>query len=261
MRRKNYVILFICIIVMNLYKNFNSDINDLATYVITCIGLGVPQFSSGYMVLLALDMFPVLCIEIVEGISIYKHYTVGSAYYFIRQKNRKKWYKEECLKMFRRIALFYMMYGVLTFVLAAVLHKMIVTKEAVVLLVFQCIVTILYLCTFSLLLNCISIITGSESAYCAGIGVQLLFIAALMFFGNIKLNAKYQILLNLNPIACIILSWHKLPHLPIMNDIEIELNIVYSMCWLTLLGIVIYFVGKYIVFNKDVAIENKEEMG
>ncbi len=257
----------VLIIILLLFCVFNALPNvgefDLYEYVYAMLGLGRIQICSGGMFLLVSAMFPIIVVELIEGISIYKHYTDGSVYYFVRQKNLKKWYDNEAKKLFLTIFEVYFLYLILGYVIGCIMFGELPDVSSMCAVLCQCMMFTLFTFAFSLIINCLSVVYGTDIAYVFGICIQLVFVLLLMIFDKREVTVDNQWILRWNPIACISIIWHYIPKVNNgdINMIKVEFDALVSCVYLAIIDLLVYVLGRRVLSNKDIALENKEEQG
>lgn len=262
--QKKQVLLLLLLLGMCLFATIpNVGKIGLYSYVCDQLGLGVIQISSGGMFLLVSSLFPIIMVELLEGISIYRHYTDGSVYYFIRQKNFRVWFHKEAIRLFVVIFETFFVYMLGGLAIGCILLGEKPNMSVVFVILCQCAMFTLYAYAFSLLINCVSIINGSDIAYVIGIGVQLIFVMLLMIFEKKEITMQNEWLLRWNPISCISIMWHYIPYEnnSRINMLGVGFDVLVSCIYLALICMVIYFATKVALANRDIAMENKEEQG
>lgn len=261
---KKYILIILGLLFFCIYGLQPEEcVGGLQSFVVARLGLGVVEITSGDMVLLFSSMFPVILVEMMEGISIYKHYIIGSVYYFIRQKDIGKWYDKEIGKILLLIFKIFFVFVLCGCVIGCVIFKEYPSFSITCMVLCQCAMYVTYTFIFVLLMNLLSILLGADLSYVITIGVQLLLLMSLLFFGNEELLVENTWLLRFNPISCMIIVWHYIPYLDFsnMDRIGVDFDVLCSVAYLAFIGFVIYIIGKKIVLERDIAMDNKEEQG
>ncbi|OYP33064.1 hypothetical protein CG709_06525 [Lachnotalea glycerini] len=123
-----------------------------------------------------------------------------------------------------------------------------------------------YITTISI--NIISILIGSHYSVAVVLSIQLILVLLLNVFdtcipfeNNLAINI---ILLKINPISHLVISWHssKIPYVNKLINL-LDINFVYdsSIVYLGLLGVIITMVGCIIINNKQIIYFNRETGG
>lgn len=266
MNSKIKLILFLAAMaVLNGIKGLNYSGAYIEGNIIHNVGLAVPEFIYGYLTLLALDMFPVILLEIVFGTYIYHHYFTASAYYFTRQADRKRWFLKEILRLAGDI------FGMITvYVALSVISIMIIADrgfenvENILMCVSIIILFTMFTFLFSLLINIVSILMGSQYGFVCVYVLQAVFIMLLLL--NDKLGSTEgigRILFKLNPISNLIISWHSsgASYGEYINHFNMEFSIWYSVLYYGIGILMVIAAGILVADKPDITLENKEEQG
>ncbi|MCD8118835.1 MAG: hypothetical protein LUE29_05035 [Lachnospiraceae bacterium] len=121
-RHRTIFLLTGLIAALNFFRCLNQGWNAADWYVdlLALVGLGNPEMRTVPLVMMAGDMVPIFCFELIFGISLYQHYCTCSVYYFSRQNNRSKWYLMESAKLFGYTAEYMALYVFLSALTAVV---------------------------------------------------------------------------------------------------------------------------------------------
>ncbi|MFQ9934064.1 MAG: hypothetical protein ACLRVQ_06490 [Lachnospiraceae bacterium] len=262
-----YFFLIICGSMSNILNIFFyldiTDINsDFGTYFIMAASLAQPTFTSGHLVLLMQSMIPMFAFQIVYGVYIYKHFCCASVYYFSRQKNRTRWFIGESVKIIKYTAIFFASY-----ILTAIAVTIGVTGDSKVvgeLCIYTFLYFVLYNFVFCMLINLVSIFTGSQNGIIITYGIQMASVFVLNVFNDkVQLTGIPLKLFKLNPASNLVVSWHsssgKLGKYINMFNIDFDINV--SLIYFFVLSLIITGVGGFIINKIDVTLENKEEKG
>lgn len=121
-RHRTIILLTGLIAVLNFFRCLNQGWNAADWYknLVALVGLGSPEMRTVPLVMMAGDMVPVFCFELIFGISLYRHYCTCSVYYFSRQNSRSKWYLMESAKLFGYTAEYMVLYVFFTALAAGI---------------------------------------------------------------------------------------------------------------------------------------------
>lgn len=260
--KKNAIIL-ILLISFAIFGYLPKDTVDDASFLMYRFGLGLIQISSGGIMKVIENMFPLIFVICIEGIRIYRHDLNGSVYYFIRQKDIKKWYKDECKLMLKNIFILFTVYEVVGLILGCILFRSMPTYTLFYIAFSQCTMFTLYVFLFALSANIVCNFVGTEIAYVIVMGIQLICVLSIMMFEKIDITSGNIWLLRFNPIASISIMWHYIPGIntKVINGLGIQFDVLTSVMYLLILSAIVYYAGKGVYCKKDIAMDNKEERG
>lgn len=262
-RGRRYIMIILCLVLFCIFgwNIQQSSTTSLSRYVIDRLGIGRIQICSAGIIELITSMLPLIFIEIIEGISIYKHYTMGSVYYFIRQKDLKHWYKNESKELFLDIFKICFGYLMLGYIIGALIIGQGFDWQSLCMLLCQCTLFVMYIFIFAMLMNMLSIFLGTEISYVISMGIQLIFVMMILVMENMKGITGDELLFRFNPITCITLTWHYIPGFvkKTTMDVRVDYDVMVSVIYLGVLGYIVYRIGKVCIIKADIAMENKEE--
>ena len=97
---------------------------------------------------------------------------------------------------------------------ASISNQIVFDRESILLFVYYVLIHSLWLFITTLLVNIIAIKLDSSTGFISIVGIQMLSISTLLLWKNVWPlddaihSAKHVLLLKLNPISHLILSWH-----------------------------------------------------
>lgn len=126
---------------------------------------------------------------------------------------------------------------------------------------YHCLMDTLWIWAISILINLIALFWGSGLAFMIGIGMQMVFTAAL-FVGNYAEKGKWiQWLLKINPAAHLVMGWHKNFVPDNGDDIGIyfpALDLNYSLLIFLLFLLIIIGIGAFVIKRFDIMASEME---
>lgn len=230
-------------------------------------------FTITYLVEMTLRMLPLFVFQILYSTAIYRHFCTASVYYFTRRTNRVAWFLREALGLYP-VAVVYMLVMMAAGAgVAACANPIVVDPAGLPLLAYQVAIYALWLCAVTLAMNLFAMKLGSAAGFSVVAAMQLFCIALLNlrnralpleFVEDAALLLRNGRLLQLNPIAHLVLSWHS-SRIPAVNgvinqfDIEFDLNV--SLIAFAALNLLVLAVGCAVVKRHDLLVANAETGG
>jgi hypothetical protein len=242
-----------------------TDYMVMEDLVVGYLGLAKPAFVDGYLTLLALDMFPIIFIQLVCGTYIYKHFFMATAYYFTRQGNKSIWFLKEAKRLF-----FFILSIVTLYICGSTLMMLIVGVKLddlvnVILLDFFIIILFtLYTYIYSLIINLVSIFAGSQNGFVLVYSIQMFFVFILLIHEKIGCSEGIGgFLFKINPISNLIISFHstKAGFDKNINMLNMNFELGYSVIYFLVMAFAVICASMYILKNIDLSIQNREEIG
>lgn len=212
-------------VVFGMVKTLSSLMNELlftvsesggldSSYLILSLGLGAPAFSTTALLQLTLDILPLFFFQFLFGVRIYRHFCTAGVYFFTRQPRRATWFLRETRELIV-LSLCYPLFMMAAAACSAALYCRVWFDAASgFLLLSYWAITAFWLFLTTMLINLVALKLGSNQSFLIVGGVQIACISVLMvlerFFSSENLAAVRQgrMLLRLNPIAHLVLSWH-----------------------------------------------------
>lgn len=240
------------------YREFTYD--TMSNFILSRINFREHYITSGDIVLLAMDMFPVIVFEVVYGIYIYRRFCTASVYYFSRQDNRLSWYGCECLKLFGYTVMFFGSYAIFHIIYGTSVMGIKMDSNGFYTLCCCLMMQIMYTFIFVFWINMLSILFGGQNATVLIMGIQYAFVFLLQVAEyEKKVTDVYSWKLYLNPFANVVAAWHS--DIPQGNLLETKFTTSHSVIYFSFILIVSVIVGGICIKNMDIALENKEELG
>ncbi|MDO5408946.1 MAG: hypothetical protein Q4F21_00650 [Lachnospiraceae bacterium] len=248
--------------------------------VVLSFALGAPQITTDSLIRMLLYMMPVFLFQILFGTIIYQRFCTASVYYFSREANRIHWFLKQILFLLS-LSFFYLFTILLVGTSICSRLYLIHTNITSFILIFYFLsIHSLWLFLTTLAINLISIKAGSNIAFSIIGGVQLLCISSLILWKDIfplENTSHFEIhglLLQINPISHLILSWHSSSLSNIQAAIQdfrlnasysqlfqIDFDLNFSVLIFAILSIFLIIAGCRIVFFQEFIITNKETGG
>lgn len=212
-----------------------------------------------------LDYIPLIILQILYGTYLYRHFCTASIYYFSRCKNRTMWLLKEAVKLYGYIGVYLVIMFTSRTMFCMLNFKMNFDSGSIYLLCYYLIIYSLWLYITVLAINLIAIFVGSQFSIVVLLGIQGIFILLLQIFDQILPFEKdpkyYGKLLQLNPIAHLVMSWHS-SEITSVNNLSNVLDISFPFyetiitfgvlaIAVTVLGCVITKRAQFIVLNRE----------
>lgn len=240
---------------------WNMEVGNFLSDIILNIGFSEMYFTVYYLIEITVRMLPFFSFQILFGMHIYKHFCSASVYYFSRCTKRTKWFLKEALKIYFISMVFSITILVAGIIVSNIKYDIIIDRVSI-LVFFYCICcNSLWLSATTIAVNIIAIIGGSGIGFAIVGGLQSVFIALLKMWDNIlplhnpEKAIIYGRLLQINPMAHLIVKWHSSRIFELNEKINI-LNIVFDLnstitIYVILNGIILVM-GCIVVKNKQI---------
>lgn len=210
-----------------------------------------------------LRMMPNYIILLFLGNKLYSHFCTASIYVFSRCPDRMKWYRKELLQLIKTICIFELVFLSTIIIVSVLRYRVIFSVGGSALLGYHALIFTLWNFALVLLVNLLAINMGSSAAFTLVMVGEMTCTAALSIINILtKMQMKQDIidvLLWLNPIAHIVLGWHRstLLEVELVNS-RYSLSLVTSLWIPVLLCIVIVVMGGLLIQKKDLLTEDIE---
>ncbi|MCD7727433.1 MAG: hypothetical protein LUH57_03695 [Ruminococcus sp.] len=222
--------------------------------------------------------FPLLLFQAIYGTHIYKHFCNASVYFFSRTNNKVKWFLKETLLLIPQIFVFLLSELLAGTALAMITNNVIFDKTSIILLVYYLAITSLWLFLTSMLVNIISIKFTSSVGYGVVAGIELACMALFFTIRNkmfelgesrsiydVDLVAKNPVLIKIDPLAHLNLSWHtsKIESVNklISRYIGIDFDLNFSVVLFAAISVVVVIIGCIVAKNVEFIATNRETGG
>ncbi len=237
------------------YRNYHYE--NLSSFLIQRLNFGKHYISSGDIVLLAMDMFPVIVFEVVFGVFLYRRFCTASVYYFSRQENRGSWYYKECMKMFGYTMFFFICYAAFHMLTGILGFDKMPDKNSIHILCWCIMLQTLYTFVFVVWINLLAIVFGGHNATVGVMGIQYAFVFLLQMAEHEKeITNTYSWKLYMNPVANVVVAWHS--DIVGGNMLETTFQTNFSLVYFLVISIISVGIGGIIITHMDIALENKE---
>ena len=211
---------------------------------------------------LSSKLLPSFLFELYIGTNLYQHFCTASIYVFSRTPNRVTWYVKECIS----IAYFTLVYQLFLIMVSVIVtccrYNVIWTASGWCILAIHVIVYSLWTFSMTLLVNILAIVFDSGNAFAGVIVTQLVFVTCIRLLDSLKNNGMiFSIVLNLNPIAHLIVGWqyssvswlNEAIHEP-WNSMPLSVTIFY----LIVIAVFVFIIGGKYVDTCDLIISDLE---
>lgn len=215
------------------------------------LGTSLPELLS-----FSTKIVPYFLSELYMGVYLYQHFCTASVYVFSRTVSRTRWYIRECIGIFGAV-IFYQVV-LLGTVIAITCCRYDVVWQGFPVLIIHFAIYGLWLFAMVMLVNVLSILLGSGSAFTIVLGGQIVLITLLALLALPKRNSLVLIAaLKINPIAHLVLSWQSLP-VDGLNSQAGTLRLQNSFLYMAAIVFLILTVGEILVKKHDFIIADAE---
>lgn len=264
MRSKGFVAACIAAMLGGLLTSYayvfapNQEIS-LSEFVL-CLSGREPAASLADMISLSVQFLPLYIFCAFAGIRIYRHFCTASVYVFSRETNRIRWYIHEVLQLIGEASAYQIVF--IGTAMAATAGRLPVRFEqsGLILLGYHFLIHTLWSCTLILTINAFSVYLGSDFGYAAGLGIQMLLLAALPGSKTLEI----PICVAINPISRLVMSWHDSSRNmlnSVLHNTEFALNINVSVCYMAVLFLGAALALGMIMTRHDLLISDRETGG
>ena len=221
------------------------------------LGFSLPELLS-----LSAKLLPYFLFELYIGTNLYQHFCTASVYIFSRTPNRVTWYIKECSIIASFTLLYQLSIIVVSVVITCFRYQVIWTTAGFVVLVIHIVIYSLWTFSMTLLVNILAILLGSGTAFMITIIAQLILVTCFMPLNLLEGNQiLFSIMLNINPIAHLIIGWqysslrglNEAIHAP-WNAMSLSGTIFYLIA----IAVLIFVIGGHYVHKCDLIISDLE---
>ncbi len=256
--------LFLAIPYVNPYSG-QISLSELVLQLSGSSGEFALGFSLQELVALFMRMIPSLAFQIYFGTMFYSHFCTASTYVFSRYPGRLCWYFKEVLSVGSAVCLYQAVQLATVLLITVLRYQLQNDRGGIALLGYHLAIQAMWIFSMTLIVNLIAIWVGSSASFLGVAGMQMICITLL---GLINMDEHLDvsvinkdILLIINPIAHLVLGWHKsnISEVNQMLDppyIGIDLNL--SMLLMLIICIVTVLLGAIIVQKHDLLIVDSE---
>lgn len=269
----SYVMLFLMAAFCGFFLGFPvSGGQELSLFaVVNKLSFSEFIINTSYVQMFLIWYFPLILFQILWGTYIYKHFCTASVYYFSRLQKRCGWYLAEAGKLYLLTFLYLTVLVISTCAAASIRDRFVIGAVDLVFLLYYLVYQSLWLFTMTLLINLISIKTGSSNGFLAVAGTQFAFVAYFVALENV-LNFREPIvplemrvlLIKLNPLSHLILKWHSSDIEELeqyINSFQIEFPMWQSLVGMQVFSLVVLTAGIRVIKKQEFIIINRETGG
>lgn len=210
-------------------------------------------------------LVPCLVFQAFVGIRFYRHYCVASVYVFSRIPNRTAWYLRQVGSIVLWAAVYQLLVLGSALAVAAARFTLIPDKFWVRVFAFHFLIYFLWLVFTTLAVNLLAICKGSGGAFLWVAGLQAAFITVFSVLGRLSKLPKLQsLLIRLDPVSCLVLSWHTAKDAELSAILGSPYSGIYpahSIIYVSVLCLLVAIVGGVVVARHDLLVSNTETGG
>lgn len=255
-----------CLVVAILWGAFQSIFylgtsgELLLSDLIIHFGFSEVEFIIVYLIDLSIKFLPFVLFQALFGTYIYQHFCTASIYYFSRTPKRVAWFLNESLELYLLALIYPIMMIISGLALGSINNQIIFDQASFILLIYYVLIHSFWLFITTVLINILAIKVDSSFGFIVVVGFQMAMIMMLLLWSNVfplvdSANiARHGLLLKLNPIAHLILTWHT-SGIEALNarlnywDIPFDLNT--SVIVFLLISLVVVVIGSIVVKRQE----------
>ena len=235
------------IIFITLYRSYNLLLSGMgrtlpiAELFLQNIFSGNPSRKETKVVMVLFGMMEIVVFNLLYGSLIYRDLYESSAYIFVRQKSRRRWFAGKSLELLAYSAVYNLLFIGITFGLCVWRSEQRLDAVAVKIVILTYILATLFTFWTTLLINLTAILAGAAMSFVINYVVLSLLSLFAVGFETISIVNKFPLLLKLNPVANVTINWK--------CDMEsAALSVMYFvvLCVLTCMG------GSMVIAHKDI---------
>lgn len=168
--------------------------------------LGVSSFPE--LLSLSSKLLPSFLFELYMGTNLYQHFCTASVYIFSRTPNRVAWYVRECISIACFTLIYQLFLMTTSIIVTCCRYNVIWTSSGWGILTIHIVIYSLWIFSMTLLVNILAIVFDSGNAFAGVTVTQLVFVTCIRLLNLLKNDRMiFSIVLNLNPIAHLIVGW------------------------------------------------------
>ncbi len=228
-------------------------------------GSFVLGFSYSELASFVMRLFPEFIFELYAGIMLYRHFCTASIYIFSRYPHRVRWYIGEVCHLGGAVCIFNILLLAVTILTTASRYGLQIDSAGIVFMAYHFLIHSLWIYGMTLSVNLLAIYFGSSTAYALVISVQLVCIVLLnlmdwlvRYYGG---KLSYENVLKWNPIAHLILGWHRSNMVSVnqvLTSSDMQVDLKCSLIIFLLFGIIITSTGAFIIKEYDLLVSDLE---
>lgn len=210
-----------------------------------------------------LRMIPHMLVMTIWGIWLYRHFCTASIYVFSRCPDRMKWYRRMTAALLLRVCIFEFAFAVGAVLLSLVRFQVVFDIHGASVLALHLIIYILWVFSWTLLINLISLKLGSSPAFMIVMGMQAVCITALGMIGFMERQGsgmeRLNRLLTLIPSSHTVLGWQSGRFFAAeLTGGRFTVSVVSSLMFLILFCIVVTAAGGWMTVRHELLVEDIE---
>ncbi len=222
-------------------------------------------FSYAELAAFLMRLFPQFIFELYAGIMLYRHFCTASVYVFSRYPHRVKWYIREATHLGGAVCIFHLILLAAIIVTTTGRYELQIDSAGIVLVAYHFFIHSLWIYAMTLSVNLLAIYFGSSTAYSFVISVQLVCTVLLNLMDWLVRYYEgklfYENVIKWNPIAHLVLSWHSSDMenvSQVLTSPYMQVDLKCSLFIFLLFGIIITFIGAFIVKKYDLLVSDLE---
>jgi len=208
---------------------------------------GNPSREDTDIVIAIFGLLEVVIFNLLFGAYVYHDLYENSAYVFVRQKSRGKWFGKRAAELFLFSALYHLLLIGLTFLLCMGCSEQGVDSEAVRVLIITYVMILLFTFWTTLLINIVAILTGAAVSFVINYFMLTVFAAVAVNFEKIPLIRRFPVLLKMNPVANVVVNWNE----------NLGKGLQPAVYFIVLCAVT-YFAGSILVSKMDISVADRE---
>lgn len=211
------------------------------------IFFGNPSREDTDVALAMFGMLEVIIFNLLFGAHIYRDLYENSIYIFVRVRSRSKWFFRKVVELFLYSGMYHLLFLGSTFWLCANYSEKPVDAVAVRMLIITFVMLQLFTFWSTLCINLVAVCVGTIKSFMLNYIALTVFSAWAIKFEAIPLLNRFPILLQLNPVANVIVNWSS----------GLGTGLVPAVYFLVIIFLT-YKLGVRLISGLDISITNKE---
>lgn len=247
---------------------FSNNIKDQSCRdMIIDLSFGYPQLEIAEIIGMTIKAMYLFVFQVFMGVSIYKHFCTASVYYFSRCSKRKIWFIKETISVFLMALLYITVLVTIYILLSGINHPIAMENGFWKILIVYIVINSLWLFITVVVINLLSIKLQDSSIGFIIVALIQFFLFWALYLWKIGYNIEFSgatpesiIILKLNPIAHLILSWHssRITQLNI-NFWNLKFDFIESIILFSIIALIVIVMGCVIIKKQDVISSNRGE--
>lgn len=235
--------------------------------IIFRIAFGYAWYDIVYIVPIMALFLPLFLFQILCGSMIYRYFCCASVYYFTRNGNRIKWFLMECGKLYVTTIGFLVVMFLSGTIALSFVSDITIDQDVLWMGGFYFLLHSLFLFSFTLAINVLSIVWNSTAGIVIPVGIQLMSIAfytMLSGFSNTEsggLSPENAWMIYGNPFAQIVFRIHTIDGKAISSVLGEEaftFDLRTSVVYMAVVAVSVIVGGCVVVHNHEFITNDKE---